>query len=87
MPIGTPPIRVNGSKLPAQLSASLRLGIGMLGSYAVGAGWVKPENVDGIATLILTLATVAYGIWRTGHKQSQLITAAEAAPDRVAKVV
>lgn len=82
----TQPILVNGETLPAALAAGLRYLIAMLGTYAVGRGWVQPENVEGIATVLLTAATVAYGVWRTRQKQAQLVVAAEAAPNTVARV-
>lgn len=80
------PIVVNGTTLPTVLAAALRYLIATLGTFAVAKGWVDAENIEGIATIGLTIATVAYGLWRTRTKQAELITTAEAAPDRVAQV-
>lgn len=80
------PITVNGSRLPATLAAALRQLILLTGTFAVGKGWVKAEDIQGIATIALTVATLAYGLWKTSHKQALLIAAARNAPDSVAQV-
>lgn len=80
-------ITVNGSTIPATGAALLRYVLTMLGTFAVARGWVKPEDIGGIVTILATLATAAYGLWRTHSKQDQLITTAGAAPNSVAKVV
>lgn len=80
------PIVVNGTTLPTVLAAGLRYLIATGGTFAVAKGWVDAESLPGIATVIVTIATVAYGLWRTHTKQAELITTAEAAPDRVAQV-
>jgi hypothetical protein len=80
------PITVNGTTLPAVAAAGLRYLIATAGTYAVAKGWVDANNIEGIATILITAATVLYGLYRTRSKQAELITTAEAAPDRVAKV-
>lgn len=82
----TPPIQVNGSTLPATLGAALRYGVATLGTFLVSKGYVNAENIDGIATLAVTVVTVLYGLYRTHNKQTQLITTAEAAPNSIAQV-
>lgn len=82
----TPPIEVSGTTLPTALAAALRYLITILGTYAIGKGWVDAENIEGIATLIVTIATVAYGLYRTRTAKKQLIITAEAAPNSVATV-
>jgi hypothetical protein len=80
------PIVVNGQSLPAVLAAALRYLIATGGTFAVARGWVDPENIEGIATMLITVATVAYGLYRTRKKQQQLVVAADAAPNSVARV-
>lgn len=80
------PIVVNGTVLPAALAAALRYLITMIGTFAVAKGWVKAENLDGILTVIVTLATVGYGLYQTYRRKADLVTTAEAAPNTVAIV-
>ena len=80
------PIVVNGTVLPAALAAALRYLITMLGTFAVAKGWVKAENIDGILTVIVTLATVGYGLLKTYRTKANLVTTAEAAPNYIAQV-
>jgi hypothetical protein len=80
------PIVVGGTVLPTALAAALRYLITMIGTFAIAKGWVKSENIDGILTVGLTLATVGYGLWKTYSNRSKLITTAEAAPNSVAIV-
>lgn len=82
----TTPIQVNGSTAPATLGALARYLLTMAGTFAVAKGWVKPEDIGGIITIAITVGTAAYGLYRTHTKQGQLITTAQAAPDRVAQV-
>ena len=81
-----PPITVNGSTIPATGAALFRYALTILGTWAVAAKWVKPEDVEGIITILATLGTAAYGLWRTNHKQGQLIEIADQVHDSVAKV-
>lgn len=80
------PIQVSPHALPDTLAALFRYVIATVGAYLVGAGYVDAENIDGIATLLFTIATVAYGLYQTHRKKRELVVAAEAAPDRVAQV-
>lgn len=84
---GTPPIVVSDNPLPATLAAFLRYAVGLAGSFAVGRGYVDAESLPGITTIVVTVATVAYGIFRTHQNRKNLIKAADAAPNSVAKVV
>lgn len=80
------PIVVNGNTLPAVLAAGLRYLIATAGTFAVARGWVSAESLPGIATVIATLATVAYGLYKTRQTREHLVVAAQAAPNTVAKV-
>lgn len=80
------PIVVNGQTLPGTLAAALRYLIAMVGTFAVARGWVDTAAVDGISTVIVTIATVVYGLWKTRNTREKLVTAAEAAPNSVAIV-
>lgn len=81
------PITVSGTTLPNIAAAGLRYTVATFGSYAIGKGWVEPDQIEGIATAIVTVATVVYGLWRTRKNKQNLIVAAEAAPNAVARVV
>jgi len=80
------PILVNGSSLPALASAAVRYVVVTGGTWAVAKGWVEADQLEGIATVAVTVATAAYGLWRTRRTKQQLIITAEAAPNRVAIV-
>lgn len=80
------PIVVNGSTLPTVAAVILRYAIVLGGPYLVSQGYVDEESLEGIATMLITAATVAYGIWKTRQTKAQLVTAAEAAPNAVAQV-
>jgi hypothetical protein len=81
------PIVVGESALPTTLAAALRYGISILGTFLVARGIIPAENIEGIITLLITVATVGYGLWKTHSNRAKLTVAAEAAPNNVAKVV
>jgi hypothetical protein len=81
-----PPIVVNGTTLPATLAAVLRYLVAMAGASLVTSGTLRVDQIEGLVTVVITLATFGYGIWRTNQKQGDLITAARSADDRVAVV-
>lgn len=78
-------IQVTSGTLP--LAAAIRYALVMLGTFAVGRGWVPADNIEGIITTVLTVGTALYGLYRTYRNKQKLIVTADAAPDRVAKVV
>ena len=82
----TPPLIVNGTVLPAALAALLRYAIALVGTYLVSAGAVDEGSLEGITTILITLATVAYGVYRTRKTKAQLVVTAAAAPNSVAQV-
>lgn len=81
----TPPIEVSSNTTP--FAAAARYLIVTLGAFAVGRGWVKAEELPGIATTLVTVGTVIYGLWRTHKTKQSLVVTADAAPNSVAKVV
>lgn len=82
----TAPIVVNASALPATLASLARTVLTALGTVAVTAGWISAESLPGIVTLILTVASAGYGIWKQFSKSSDLATVAGMVPDSIAKV-
>ncbi len=82
-----PPIIVNGTTLPATLFTFLRYLIVTTGTALVTSGRLPADQLEGLVTTLITAATFGYGVWKSKQRQGQLIVAADAAPDRVAKVV
>lgn len=80
------PIEINGVTLPTTLAALLRYLVATFGAFAVGKGWIQPENIEGIATIVVVFATVGFGLYKTRAKQAELIVAGSAAPNNVAVV-
>ncbi len=80
------PIELTDSTLPPTLTAALRYTISLTGTYLVAKGYVDAANVEGILTVIVTVVTVAYGIYRTRENRAKLIVTAAAAPNSVAVV-
>lgn len=80
------PIVVGTSTLPTTLAAALRYGISLLGTFLVARGYVDADNVDGILTMLVTIATVAYGLFKTRQNRAKLIITAGASPNKVAVV-
>lgn len=78
------PIQVSASTLPA--AGALRYLLVMLGTFAVGHGWVDAENVEGIVTVVITIGTAIYGLYRTWDTKAKLVVAGNAAPDSVVQV-
>lgn len=86
MPNPTPPIQVSDSTLPTTLAAVLRYAVTNLCTALVASGYLPADQVEGVLTLILAVATFLYGLYKTRQNRAALITTAEAAPDRVAQV-
>ena len=85
-PLPDNPISVGNEVLPTVMASGLRYMIMMIGSFAVAREWVSPESLPGIATVVITVATFTYGLWRTQQRKNNLITAAAYAPNEVAIV-
>ncbi len=66
----TPPI-------PAATMALVRQGILVIGSFAVGRGWVQADQIDGIATLLLTVGAAGWGLYKTFTRQKDIKKAEE----------
>lgn len=80
------PIIVNGAVLPSTLAAALRYAIALGGPLLIQRGILPADSLEGVTTIIVTAATVGYGLWKTHQRKSQLVTVAEAAPNSVAVV-
>jgi hypothetical protein len=80
-------ITVSNTPLPTTLAAALRYAITILGTFLVSHGYVSAESLPGITTLVVTVATVGYGLYKTHQNRKKLIVTAEASPNSVAKVV
>ena len=80
------PIIVNGAVLPSTLAAAVRYGVALLLPMLVQRGILPAESTEGVLAIVMTAATVAYGLWKTHQRKTQLVVAAEAAPNSVAIV-
>lgn len=60
------------SPLPAATMALMRQSILILGGLAVGRGWVQPEDVEGVATLLIMLTAGGYGLYKTFTRQRRI---------------
>lgn len=77
-------------QLPAGIAAALRYAIAMLMTYLVSSDTISAETAEGIATILVTLAVMAYGIIKTQKldnepKVSDLPRPLVSAPKRKAK--
>jgi hypothetical protein len=80
------PIVVGEHALPTTLAAAFRYAISILGTFLVARGIIPVEHIEGVITLILTAATVGYGLYKTHQNRKKLIVTADAAPNSVAVV-
>jgi hypothetical protein len=69
------PDTITTEALPATIAALLRYAVSAFGAFAVGKGWVSPESLPGVAAMIVSIATVAYGLWKTHSRQTKLVAA------------
>lgn len=93
------PIDVSPSTLPDQAFALMRQLVLIFGGAATLMTLFGQRDVEGILEFLqssdflqavvaaLTLAALIYGNLKSRWRKQQLITAADAAPDRVARVV
>ncbi len=61
--------------VPAATMAMVRIVIVAAGSYAVGRGWVDEGSVEQIATLVITVGTGLWGLYKTFKRQKQITVA------------
>lgn len=80
------PIIVNGAVLPSTLAALLRYVIALGLPMLIERGYLPADSTEGVIAIVMTVATVAYGLWKTHQRKTQLVTVAEAAPNAVAVV-
>jgi hypothetical protein len=86
MPNAPSPITVNPSALPATLASLARTVLTAIGTVAVTAGWISAESLPGIVTLIITIGTAAYGIWKAFSNSADKAAMVPYVPDDIAKV-
>lgn len=80
------PIIVKDGTLVGQLGALGRYILTAGGAYALGKGWVDQELLQLLTGLLTIAAPALYGVWKTWHNKSRLLTVAEAAPNNIAMV-
>lgn len=80
----TPPIVVNESPLPDNITAGLRQVLLALGAWAAGRGYLEADTATAIVTVALVVIPFAYGQYKTWARASQLATVAAHVPDSVA---
>lgn len=66
----------------AQLASLLRTLAQAACAYALGKGWIKPDDVAGLVTLIVTLGLTGYGVYV--RRNAALVASAAAVPSVVA---
>lgn len=84
-PMG-PPIKITGSTLPPMATVLVRYALVTLCAYLVSSGVLPEGSVEGVIVTIMGAATVGYGIWKTRHKQSQLIALERHVPNSIARL-
>jgi hypothetical protein len=82
----TEPIIVNPSSTAGQAGTAARYLLTAAGAWAIGKGYITDQTLQAITTLVTIIAPAAYGMWRTYHSKRQLVVAADAAPNSVARV-
>lgn len=81
------PITVKEHTLPEPVSAALRYLIAIGLPMAIQRGYLPADSTEGVTAMIITAATVGYGLWRTYQQRKKLVAVAEAAPDTIAVVI
>ena len=81
-----PPIEVTGSTLPPMAATLLRYALATLATYLVTSGYLPEGSVEGVIATITGFAAVGYGIWKTRHKQSQLIKVEPLLPNSIIRL-
>lgn len=69
---------VNTAQVASLLRTLAQAGCG----YALGKGWIKPDDVPGLVALFVTLGLTAYGLY--GRRNTALVASAAAVPSVVA---
>lgn len=86
MPDTTTPIEISSAVLPSVAAAGLRTAVAVIGPSLIASGYLPAGSLEGVTTIVITVASIAFGLWKTHQRKSQLIVAATAAPDSVAVV-
>lgn len=58
--------------LSAGAAAAVRILTLVLGPYAIGAGWVDADQVDGIATSVVTIGVAGWALFQTIKRQKTM---------------
>ncbi len=82
-----PPIEIDKTPLRMGAATGLRYIISLGLTYAAGKGWLPAEQVGEIAGQLVALILAAYATYKSFTRQTETILAADAADNRVAKVV
>lgn len=80
------PIAVNPSPLPSMGWTAFRQLLSVGGAAAVAAGWIRAESLEGIVTLLMALASLAYGQFKARKHNQEKLTLARNVPDSIAQV-
>ena len=80
------PMTVQADPIVEQLGTAGRYLLTIIGGYAIANGWLDAGAVEFITAIALTIAPLAYGVWRTWRERRRLVVAANAAPDSIAVV-
>jgi hypothetical protein len=75
------PVVVNGAVLPTTLAAGLRILVSITLPLLIDRGILPADSAEGVTAIVVTIATVAYGIYKTHQRKALLVDAAAAAPN------
>lgn len=68
------PVVVNGNPVPAQIMTALQYIISTGGAFAIGKGWLTADTLSTVGGILLWVAPIVYGIWKTGFNAKKLLT-------------
>lgn len=86
MPMQEPQVAVSTSTIEARAASGLRYLFSLGLTWLAAKGFVPLESVGEISAQLVAIALAAYGIWKAGRRQSDLIVSARAAPNDIATV-
>jgi hypothetical protein len=75
------PIEVSPAVLPSVAAAALRTAVAVVGPSLIASGYLPAGSLEGVTTIVITAASICYGIWKTHQRKVQLVAAADAAPN------
>lgn len=80
------PIRVRASSVPATAASAARTIFSGLVIFALGKGWIAPDDVQGLTLIAGAVISMIWGPAKVSQRHRKLVTAASAAPDAIAQV-